>query len=359
MNRLVEGLDTVSAARDAKPRVSRNILSIGLTLLVSVALSIGAGRVEATLDDTSFIHMIYSDLLNRPTDEGGQAAWLNAFQSGATDRLNAVRGVLGSNEYDNRVVQALYQRFLGRSLDQGGVGYVGVLQHGVIRERVMASILGSSEYFANRGGGTDLGFLKGLYQDVLHREIDSAGQAQFSALLASGVSRADIALMMLQSREARELLIGNLYQQLLLRTVEVGGREAWIAFLASGGTVEDIIAGILASEEYSSLDRSSHPIGSILLDPFGSGFQSDGTVISPSPLPLQTATLLDPNPDPGWSAQDPTGDGREGTDGQGTGSSPVPQPRSLGLIVSGLALLLAYGCLSFRRVRGAAVERLR
>jgi Domain of unknown function (DUF4214) len=347
MKRLMEDLYTVSAARDAKARVSRLALSIALTLLSALTLSIGAGQVEATLDDTSFIHMIYSDLLDRPTDEAGQAAWVNAIQSGAVTRLSTARGVLGSTEYENRVVQALYQRFLGRSADQSGLGYVDVLQHGVIREQVMATILGSGEYFANRGGGTDLGFLKGLYQDVLHRDIDSAGQAQFSALLASGVSRASIALMMLQSREARELLIGNLYQQLLLRTMEAGGRDAWIAFLASGGSVEDIIAGILASEEYANLDRTGHPAGSILLDPFGTGFQTSSSV-----FPLDAATLFDPNGGPGSAGQDPGG-----TDGQG-GSSAVPQPRPLWLIAAGLALLLAYAYLGIGRLRGTAAQRL-
>lgn len=341
---LVETIDTETAHRGAKNSDFRKLLSGVLTLLASAILVVGVGSAEAIPDDTGLIQNLYQDLLNRSPEPDGLASWLAAFQNGSGGRLIAVQGILGSVEYDGRVVDTLYQRLLGRSLDAGAQGYVGALQQGIIREQVMASILASGEYFANRGGGTELGFLRALYQDVLHRDLDAVGQAQFGALLASGVSRGQIALTLLQSREARQMLIGNLYELLLLRAVDAMGRDSWIGLLEQGGTVEDIIAAIVASDEYYNLDRSSHPpIGNLLVDPFGGGAEAltvlhDFTTLGGGSLDSGCCT-----PPGDWSV--------EYTPDPPPGSSPVPQAQPLGLILSGVALCVAHGWLRVRRLR--------
>ncbi len=369
MNLIVQDCDTSASGPRAKNRLTLILASALFTVLLCGTGLHSPRSAEATLDDVSFLQTIYGDLLNRDIDGPGQAAWLNVITSGVGGRADAARGVLGSAEYDGQVVQALYQRLLGRSLDPGGLGYIGVLQQGVIREQVMASILGSSEYFANRGGGSNAGFLSALYRDVLHRDIDGAGQAQFGALLANGVSRSDVALMVLQSREARETLVSNLYQQLLLRTAEAAGRDAWVSLLEGGGTVEDIIAGIVASDEYYNLDRSSHSIGNLLIDPFqgpviGAGLQDNSTITS----------FLDPSSDPWSGAPNTTGDGAgtygqggdapslptAGTDGQGgdVTSTAVPQPEPLVLMVSAVVALVAHRSLRQWRARRAVASRV-
>ncbi len=353
MNRPGGSLDAGARSKHARIRGSTVGLSIGLTLLIALAIAVDARKAEAVIDDTAFIQLWYSDLLDRSADTEGQAAWVSALQSGAISRRGAASAFLESVEYDGRVVQALYARLLGRSIDEGGTGFVGVLQHGAIREQVMASILGSAEYFTNRGGGTDRGFLTALYQDVLHRDADSSGLAQFTALLANGVSRANVALIMLQSREARVLLLDNLYQKLLQRTIEAAGREAWIAFLVNGGTVEDVIAGIVASEEYYNLDRSGQAIGSVLLDPFGPVSQGGGTATSSTAASL-SSSLLDTTTLPDLDTEPLTFDGPAD---QGATVAAIPQPRSLGLVTAGFLLLLTYGYM--RRAPRAAAARAR
>ncbi len=378
MNLIVQDRDTGASRRRARNRLTVILASALFTVLLCGASLHSPRSAEATLDDVSFLQTIYSDLLNRDIDGQGQAAWLNVITSGVGGRADAARGVLGSAEYDGQVVQALYQRLLGRSLDPGGLGYVGVLQQGVIREQVMASILGSSEYFASHGGGSNAGFLSALYMDVLHRDIDAAGQAQFGALLASGVSRGDVALMVLQSREARETLVSNLYQRLLLRTAEAAGRDAWVSLLERGGTVEDIIAGIVASDEYYNLDRSSHSIGNLLIDPFqgpviGAGLQDNSTWTSASPL-SPIISFSGPSSDPWSGAPNTPGDGAgtygQGgdapslltpeTDGQGgdAPSAAVPQPEPLVLMVSAVVLLVAHRYLRQWRARRAVASRV-
>ena len=339
MDRFVERFDSVVGVRIAR------------VLVVSGALLLGAGIIEATPDNSSFIDSVYADLLNRNPDEAGLTAWTSALGSGALSRGSAALSIMSSPEYDLDVVQGIYTRFLGRSMDQQGLGYVGALQQGVIRERVLGAILGSGEYFTNRGGGTDLGFLKALYQDVLHRDLDSVGQSHFGALLANGVSRADVAVMVLQSREARQALVGNLYQELLRRSVEAEGRDAWVSLLEHGGTVEDIIAGLIGSDEYYYLDRSDRTVGGLPFDPFqvsGSG------VVTSISSDLGGALPSPPHPHTWGGAPDPPG-GQQGgqqddvQQGDAPLPTPVPQPRPLVLMVSGLVLLFA---LSARGRRG-------
>ncbi len=337
MGRFVERFDSVFVVRIAR------------VLLVSGALLLWAGVVEATPDNWSFIDSVYADLLIRNPDQAGQTAWTSVLGSGALGRGGAALLIMSSPEYDLDIVQGLYARLLGRSMDQQGLGYVGALQQGVIRERVIGAILGSGEYFTNRGGGTDLGFLKALYQDVLHRDLDSVGQSQFGALLAKGASRADVAVMVLQSREARQTLVGNLYQELLRRSADAAGRDAWVSLLEHGGTVEDIIAGLIGSDEYYYLDRSDRAGGGLPLDPVqvsGSGVvtstASDLLGALPPPLGSDTWSGGAPYPPGGLPGDLQPPDPPVGQqDDVQQAPTAVPQPRPLVLMVLGLVLLFA------------------
>src|SRR5262245_37586606 len=68
------------------------------------------------------------------------------------------------------LVQSWYQHFLGRSVDGSGIQtWVALLRQGVPPEDVLGGILGSPEYY-RRNGGTPVGFVRGLYRDVLGRE---------------------------------------------------------------------------------------------------------------------------------------------------------------------------------------------
>src|SRR5262245_24952316 len=344
MDRSLEGFDPVRLVRIAQG------------LVLSGALLLWTGLAAATPDNSSFIDNVYSDLLNRGADQVGRASWTSALDSGTLGRGDLALSMMRSPEYDLNIVQSLYTRLLGRSMDSLGMGFVGVLQQGSSRERVMASMLGSGEYYANRGGSTNLGFLKALYQDVLHRDIDALGQSHFGALLASGVSRTEVAMMMLQSREARVTLVGNLYQELLWRNVDAAGRDAWVSLLEHGGSIEDIVAGIVGSDEYFYLDRSNHTVGGVPLDPFpgsllGAGLFHDGGGVTSTlsalgggpPLPWTPSTLSGPpggnwpwgNTPNGWTPS--YGDAPYGSHPPLTS---VLQRHTLALTGSALALLV-------------------
>jgi hypothetical protein len=68
-----------------------------------------------------------------------------------------------------RLVRNWYRQYLGRDLDQGGYGWVSLLENGAGPDVVLASILGSDEYW-QRAGGTPDGFVRALFQDIGHRQ---------------------------------------------------------------------------------------------------------------------------------------------------------------------------------------------
>jgi hypothetical protein len=67
------------------------------------------------------------------------------------------------------LVQSWYHRYLHRDADPCGLtNWVGQLRFGATPEAVQAGILGSEEYFCQHGH-SPVGFVAGLYQDVLGR----------------------------------------------------------------------------------------------------------------------------------------------------------------------------------------------
>jgi hypothetical protein len=96
-----------------------------------------------------FLSALYQDALNRQIDPGGQAAWNQAFASGATT-YQIAGAILTSVEYRQDLITSWYVGFLGRLPDSGGLnGWLMQLEQGARDESIIASILGSAEFFNN------------------------------------------------------------------------------------------------------------------------------------------------------------------------------------------------------------------
>src|SRR5207253_9455104 len=105
-----------------------------------------------------------------------------------------------------------------------------------------AAVAGSPEYFQIRGGGTNDGFLSALYQDALGRAIDASGQASFTRLLASGMTRTQAAAVIFSSTEYRQRLVQGYYESFLQRPADAGGLNSFVGALQAGSTDEEVIA---------------------------------------------------------------------------------------------------------------------
>jgi hypothetical protein len=111
-------------------------------------------------------------------------------------------------------------------------------------------MLGSSEYYFGRGGGTSFGFLNALYHDVLGRPLDNAGTVFWGGLLAAGMDRAALALQMLQSFDAEAVVVQTYHLNLLHRPADSAGQAFWVGLLQQGFPDEYVAAALAATNEY-------------------------------------------------------------------------------------------------------------
>jgi fructose-specific component phosphotransferase system IIB-like protein len=174
--------------------------------LSSIANTFLTSTEYTTNLNEGYVESLYSSLLGRDADEGGEAAFLNALANGAT-RAEVAASIATSDEAqtanlsDTDYVNSLYENGLGRTSDlQGLDAYTNLLAHGGTRAEVADQILGSSEatYKANSD------FVTSLYTQALGREADADGKANWISALEHGVSQADVAIGIVGSPEAHD-----------------------------------------------------------------------------------------------------------------------------------------------------------
>jgi hypothetical protein len=93
-------------------------------------------------------------------------------------------------------------------------------------------------------------YIASLYHDVLQRTPTSTELQVWAQPLASGITRSQVASILINSPEHRAQVITEDYTKYLGRAPEPAAISAWQGFLAMGGRDEDMLAGILSSPEY-------------------------------------------------------------------------------------------------------------
>ncbi|HUY31900.1 MAG TPA: peptidylprolyl isomerase [Pirellulales bacterium] len=230
----------------------------GAAATVSPAAVIGGGNQR-------FVAQLYRDLLAREAEPQGFGYWTNLLGQGQA-RSQIVAGFEGSFEFRNDVAQELYSQYLGRPADPAGLANISAALISHTIEQQAETLISSAEYFNNHGGGTAGGFLTALYSDVLHRAIDPAAQARFSALnLTDPAVRAQVAAQVFGSGEYETDLLNfpghtaqtynaglpmGLYQAFLHRAADTAGLAAGMAQFKAGQTDLQVVNSIIASNEY-------------------------------------------------------------------------------------------------------------
>jgi fibronectin type 3 domain-containing protein len=156
-----------------------------------------------------------------------------------------------SREYYANFITAAYQQYLGRGPDNFGLkNWIAAMQSGLSDERLEAGFIGSPEYIANHGGdGAD--WIIGMYRDLLGREPDSQGLANWQAELAQGVLPSSIAYGFAASAEREgERITGDYLAYLGRKPESATVINNWVQVFLSGTTNESVIAGFVASPEY-------------------------------------------------------------------------------------------------------------
>jgi hypothetical protein len=93
-------------------------------------------------------------------------------------------------------------------------------------------------------------FVAQTYLDLLQRPVDSAGLANWAAMISQGTSRTAVAAAIQNSTEYRMVVVQQIYDSLLHRPADSNGLATFVNFLANGGTVEQAEAIMASSDEY-------------------------------------------------------------------------------------------------------------
>ena len=101
----------------------------------------------------AFVARLYSKCFGRLPDQGGQSGWVSQLLNGQTSGASAGYGFFFSPEFINRntsdadYVKTLYNVFMGRAADEGGLNYwLEQLSSGMSREDVFRGFAHSAEY---------------------------------------------------------------------------------------------------------------------------------------------------------------------------------------------------------------------
>ena len=199
--------------------------------------------------DATFVANLYHELLGRDADSGGQAFWVNYLDhNGQANhlnnprRLNVIDSFIASQEYQEHLVSCMFEHFLNRAPDAGGLQFfVAQLAHGVDERIVLSEIVGSQEYFIINGN-TNTGFVDALYRDLLGRGADPGGEAYWANLAAqAGPSHDNLVREMLGSPEAEHDLLLNASSSGLSQVTGGGWENSYFqGHVSNAGAANDV-----------------------------------------------------------------------------------------------------------------------
>ena len=151
-------------------------------------------------------------------------------------------------------VDQFYQTFLHRPADAAGrAGWVNALLNGVTEANVVIAFVTSPEYTRLHPDASS--YVTGLYEDILGRAPDAAGQSFWERILSTGQrSRAAVAYYFLSSSESLFQAVHDYYVDFLGREPSLAEEQGYVNAMASGQlTPATVTALFLGSQEY--LDR--------------------------------------------------------------------------------------------------------
>jgi hypothetical protein len=218
----------------------------------SVVLQVEALEERCVPSTAEYVTGLYTSILHRSPAPAEVAGWVDTLNTGASPKEVAL-AFTTSLEYSSNMIRAEYQMFLGRQPAVMEVaGWLQQLQAGAGEKQVEASFLASDEFFSRQGGSASP-WLDGVYEKVLGRAPDPVGLSMWSQNLQGGISRAGVALAIIDSPEADSRLVSGVYLDLLQRNPDLSGLATWVARLQQGLPPSGLVASIASSAEFIGL----------------------------------------------------------------------------------------------------------
>jgi hypothetical protein len=212
---------------------------------LSAPRTAGARTAEG---DQRFVQSLSLDFLGRASSAGEVDRATGRLAAGAT-RSDIVESYAGSDEWVSTLIDGFYQSTLDRGPDPGGLQYwFDKINQGMTPAAVASRFYASDEYF-NRSGATNVAWATDLYEEILGRQPDQGGLADWTGKADRGVSRTSIAADFYGSLESRRTRVTALYEALLARRPDAGGLDHWSSRLMSGRDIE-LAVMLASSNEY-------------------------------------------------------------------------------------------------------------
>jgi len=199
----------------------------------------------------SYLQQIFPLVLNRTVDSGALSAYLAAMSGGLT-RSQVYANLIASTEFANRQIDPairLYYAALARLPDYAGLwNWSNALSAGVLTLTGAADQFAVSPEFTLKYGNLDnTGYVQQLYRNVLGREADPAGLADWVGQLDGGASRGTILVGFSESTEFKNNLsdqveILRLFFLLKQSMPTATQMQTWIEFLKGYGQTETLLA---------------------------------------------------------------------------------------------------------------------
>ncbi len=132
---------------------------------------------------------------------------------------------------------------------------VTLVPHGTSEYDLLAKILSTNDFY-NGWGGTNAGFVTGLYRSLLGRDLEPAGLASWVNRLNAGQTRVQIIETSERTPEALQIKVAHWYQDVLgwnasLAALKVDpGVIYWSTLLAAGQSETAVLSRILSTDDY-------------------------------------------------------------------------------------------------------------
>jgi uncharacterized protein GlcG (DUF336 family) len=204
--------------------------------------------------ESQFVNELYQDVLHRSASPADVSYFLNEVDNGLPLGV-IVDNFLTSPEYHAGEVANDFATYLGRSPDPAGAAFwQSQLDAGTPESQFITSLIASPEYYTKHGG-TDSGFIGGIYQDVLARPATPGDLTYWGGQLAGGQTRSAVAAAFVNSPEHLATVIDGYYNDYLKRPAEPAAIAFWENFLAGSGTKvafqEQLLLARLGTDHYN------------------------------------------------------------------------------------------------------------
>lgn len=225
--------------------------SVPVTVVTEYGETTATGAPQFTYTDSpaQYVERLFRDFLARDATAKEIADRLPFL--GSRSNHKAMARELGySTEWVGRVVDEFYLNTLGRKADANGkrVWSAEIISGRMTTAEVAARFYASKEYFQAVGNDLDA-WIDDLYRELLHREPDASGRANWKRH-AQANGRLAVAVPFYRARETRIARVEALYQKLLGRGADASGLEHWIGVLLRTGNDVDLAVELGSSAEY-------------------------------------------------------------------------------------------------------------